>query len=208
MPNIEEHCKHSLKRYGAEGRDIHMWLDEPSRLYAGIHREFRHDEKTIILAGKTFGKTYGEDMAQAITLDHIMADHEESIKKRGEKNGSAFSELRAYQEEKTKYEKKKKELRKLLREESDLPEIKSGEVRDFLDRHYAHKKADLKKLAEISLRHWQQYILSRENPSRDIEIRDITRYVSLIFLRKKVRGQFPIIWGSWSFILTMKTGKI
>ena len=66
MPNLEEHCKHSLKRYGVEGRDIHSWLDEPSRHYAGIHREFRHDEKTTILVGKTFGEIYGEDKAQAI----------------------------------------------------------------------------------------------------------------------------------------------
>ena len=178
MPNLEEHCKHSLKRYGVEGRDIHIWLDEPSRHYAGIHREFRHDEKTIILVGKTFGKIYGEDKAQAIALDHIMADHEESLKKRSEKNGSIPSEIKGYEVEKPKYEKKKEELRKMLKRQSELPVITARGIRDYLDRVYAHSKPSSKKLAEISLRHWQQYILSRENPSSDIEIRDITRFVS------------------------------
>jgi hypothetical protein len=167
-----------LKRYGVEGKDIHIWLDEPARHYAGIHREFRHDEKTIILVGKTFGKIYGEDKAQAIALDHIMADHEESLKKRSEKNGSILSEIKVYEVEKPKYEKKKEELRKMLKRESELPEITAGGMRDYLDRVYAHSKPSSKKLAETSLRHWQQYILSRENPSSDIEIRDITRFVS------------------------------
>ena len=60
-------------------------------------------------------------------------------------------------------------------------------MRDFLDRHFAHKKADLNKLAEISLRHWQKYILSRENSSGDIEIRDITRYVSNLSKKESTR---------------------
>jgi hypothetical protein len=178
MPNLEEHCKHSLKRYEVEGRDIHSWLDEPSRHYAGIHREFRHDEKTIILVGKTFGEIYGEDKAQAIALDHIMADHEESLKKRSEKNGPILSEIKAYEVEKPKYEKKKEELKKMLKRESELPEITGRGMRDYLDRVYAHSKPSSKELAEISLRHWQHYILSRENPNSDIEIRDITRFVS------------------------------
>lgn len=184
MPNLEEHCKHSLKRYGVEGGDIHIWLDEPSRHYAGIHREFRHDEKTIILAGETFGKIYGEDKAQAIALDHIMADHEESIKKRREKNGVALSEIKAYEEEKSKYEKKKEELKKLIKDESELPEIKTGEMRDFLDRFYSDSP-DLKKLAETAQRHWQQYVLSRENPNREIEKRDITGFVSNLLKKGK-----------------------
>jgi len=30
MPNHEEHCLHSLKRYGVRGDDVHTWMDEPS----------------------------------------------------------------------------------------------------------------------------------------------------------------------------------
>lgn len=81
MPNVEEHCKSTLKRYGVEGRDIHQWLDEPSRKYAGGHREFRHDTETIRLVGKIFGKKYGS-LAENIALDHIMLDHKEEIEKR------------------------------------------------------------------------------------------------------------------------------
>ena len=82
MPNLEEHCKGTLKRYGVEGRDIHEWLDKPSRKYGGAHRQFRHDTETIRLVGGIFGKKYGKSLAENIALDHIMLDHEEEIKKR------------------------------------------------------------------------------------------------------------------------------
>jgi len=82
MPNIEEHCKQTLKRYRVEGRDIHQWLDEPSRKYASGHRQFRHDTETIRLVGENFGKSYGKSLAETIALDHIMLDHEEEIKSR------------------------------------------------------------------------------------------------------------------------------
>jgi hypothetical protein len=82
MPNLEEHCKNTLKHYGVEGRDIHAWLDEPSKQYAGTHRQFRHDTETIKLVGEVFGKKYGKSIAENIALDHIMLDHEEEIKKR------------------------------------------------------------------------------------------------------------------------------
>ena len=82
MPNFEEHCQRTLKRYGVEGRDIHSWLDEPSKEYAGSHRQFRHDTETVRLVGELFGKAYGKSVAENIALDHIMADHEEEIKKR------------------------------------------------------------------------------------------------------------------------------
>lgn len=81
MPNLEEHCKRTLKRYGVEGRDIHSWLDEPSKEYATTHRQFRHDTETIRMVGEIFGKTYGKSLAENIALDHIMLDHEEEIKK-------------------------------------------------------------------------------------------------------------------------------
>lgn len=82
MPSLEEHCKRTLKRYGVEGRDIHQWLDEPSRKYAGVHRQFRHDTETIRLVGEIFGKKYGKSLAENIALDHIMLDHAQEIKKR------------------------------------------------------------------------------------------------------------------------------
>lgn len=84
MPNLEEHCKHSQKRYGIEGRDIHQWLDKPSRKYTRGHRQFRHDTETIKLVGEIFGQKYGREMAENITLDHITLDHKEEIKQRKE----------------------------------------------------------------------------------------------------------------------------
>ena len=63
MPNLEEHCEKTLKRYGVEGRDIHAWLDEPSREFAASHRQFRHDTETVRLVGELFGKTYGRNVA-------------------------------------------------------------------------------------------------------------------------------------------------
>ena len=84
MPNIEEHCSHTLKRYGVEGRDIHQWLDETSRKYTSGHRQFRHDTETIKLVGEIFGKNYGKGLAENIALDHIMLDHKEEIERRKE----------------------------------------------------------------------------------------------------------------------------
>jgi uncharacterized Zn finger protein (UPF0148 family) len=82
MPNLDEHCKHCLARYGVEGRDIHQWLDEPSKEYASSHRQFRHDTESVKLVGELFSKNYGRSLAESIALDHIMADHEEEIKNR------------------------------------------------------------------------------------------------------------------------------
>ena len=85
MPNFEEHCQHSLKRYGYRGEKIHRFLDKPSRRYGCSHREFRHDSETVKLCGKMFGEFYGSRiMAENIALDHIMLDHEEEIKNRNE----------------------------------------------------------------------------------------------------------------------------
>lgn len=82
MPNNEEHCQHTLRRYGVRGEDIHVFLDEPCRIAGQGHRTFRHDTKTIKLVGEIFGKKYGRELAENIALDHITADHEERIKKR------------------------------------------------------------------------------------------------------------------------------
>jgi hypothetical protein len=82
MPNLEEHCKRTRVRYHADGRDIHSWLDEPSQHYVGGHRQFRHDTDTVKAVGDLFGSKYGRAVAENIALDHIMADHEDEIRKR------------------------------------------------------------------------------------------------------------------------------
>jgi len=160
MPNLEEHCRRTLKRYGVEGRDIHAWLDEPSRQYATAHRQFRHDTETIRLAGEIFGKVYGKSLAENIALDHIMIDHEEEIKRRNTtivvnlpekreipaipcsycntllkpsdqlcpKCGASRTKIieqfdRAYELEKLKLQKKKKELKEELEIELEYKEM-------------------------------------------------------------------------------------
>ncbi len=178
MPSLEEHCKHTLKRFKVEGRDIHKWLDEPSRVYGGIHREFRHDEETIIIIGKLFGDLYGVDIAQAIALDHIIADHEEAIKKRNERTTEQLVEIKNYKVEKTKYKKKKQELTRLIKGTINLPEIKTSSMRDYLETVCSDQSSALRNLAEISLRHWQKYLLSRDNPNSEIGIKDLTRFIS------------------------------
>jgi hypothetical protein len=80
MPILEEHSKHSLKRYGERGEDIHKFLDEPVKIVGRNHREFRHDTETIELVGKLFGQKYGKAKAESIALDHIMLDHLGKIK--------------------------------------------------------------------------------------------------------------------------------
>ena len=160
MPNLEEHCRRTLKRYGLEGRDVHAWLDEPSREYATAHRQFRHDTETIRLAGEIFGKVYGKSLAENIALDHIMVDHEEEIKRRNTtiavslpekkeipaipcsycntllkpsdqlcpKCGASRTKIieqfdRAYELEKLKLQKKKKELKEELEIELEYKEM-------------------------------------------------------------------------------------
>lgn len=80
MPEHEEHCLHSLKRYGVRGDEIHAWIDEPSQIAGGSHRNFRHDLASLPTAIQLFGKSYGDDMVENIFLDHLKADSEENRK--------------------------------------------------------------------------------------------------------------------------------
>jgi len=82
LPGHEEHCQHTLKRYGVRGDDVHSFLDEPCRIAGKGHRQFRHDSETVKLVGQIFGKKYGRELAENIALDHIMLDHKEEIRKR------------------------------------------------------------------------------------------------------------------------------
>ena len=93
MPSLEEHCKHSGKRYGVEGRDIHSWMDEPSQVAGGSHREFRHDLASLPVAIRIFESKYGAEMVENIFLDHLRADSKElREKKEGIEHNSLWSE--------------------------------------------------------------------------------------------------------------------
>ena len=84
MPNHEEHCQHSFKRYGVRGDDIHSWIDEPSQIMGGEHRKFRHDLASLPICLDVFKDKYTPDMIENIFLDHLKADSEEGREKRQE----------------------------------------------------------------------------------------------------------------------------
>ena len=137
MPNLEEHCKHSLKHYGVEGREIHAWLDQPCRTYGKGHRQFRHDTETIKFVGKTFGDKYGRDIAENIALDHIMLDHREGIKRRNEEKQEIYRgftdeerrEFYSRNENVGKFHSKSRELKEL---EKLKPKMSDSTLRLFL----------------------------------------------------------------------------
>jgi hypothetical protein len=81
MPQHEEHCLHSEKRYGVRGDEIHTWIDEPSQISGGSHRNYRHDLNSLPTAIQIFGKIYGAEMVENIFLDHLKADSEENRKR-------------------------------------------------------------------------------------------------------------------------------
>jgi len=62
MPDHEEHCQHSFRRYGVRGDEIHAWIDEPSQVAGGSHRSYRHDLASLPTAIQLFGKIYGDEV--------------------------------------------------------------------------------------------------------------------------------------------------
>jgi hypothetical protein len=76
MPNHEEHCADSLKRYGKSFSEIHRWMDEPCLILGSQHRIYRHDPYVTPSEAKAiFG-----DLADHVCLDHIRLDELESRK--------------------------------------------------------------------------------------------------------------------------------
>jgi hypothetical protein len=77
MPNHQEHCAESLKRYGKSFAELHTWMDEPSFLLGAKHRKYRHDPNmTPVEAKAIFG--FNADNA---CLDHIHLDEQENRKR-------------------------------------------------------------------------------------------------------------------------------
>lgn len=76
MPNHEEHCEESLKRYGKTFSELHKWMDEPSVILGPIHRIHRHDPHVTPAEAKGL---FGE-YADHACLDHIRLDELERRK--------------------------------------------------------------------------------------------------------------------------------
>jgi len=71
-PVLIEHCNLTFSRYGVYGRDIHIWMDEPIKLYGPNHRHVRHDPNQQIPI--EFILKYGLELARNIMLDHLLED--------------------------------------------------------------------------------------------------------------------------------------
>jgi hypothetical protein len=70
MPNHEEHCEESRRRYGKSFSELHRWMDEPSVILGKDHRMHRHNpRKTPLEARQIFGEN-----ADHACLDHIRLD--------------------------------------------------------------------------------------------------------------------------------------
>jgi hypothetical protein len=54
MPNHEEHCAESLRRYGKSFSELHSWMDEPSLILGAAHRQYRHDPYVTPIEAKLF----------------------------------------------------------------------------------------------------------------------------------------------------------
>jgi hypothetical protein len=91
MPEHEEHCLHSEKRYGVRGDEIHAWMDEPSQVAGGSHRQFRHGLEDLPTAIQMFGERYGAETVENIFLDHLKADSEEERKNKEIRENTSLS---------------------------------------------------------------------------------------------------------------------
>ena len=135
MPNREDHCKHSEKRYGVRGEDIHSWIDEPSQVAGGSHRDFRHDLSSLQTAIQLFGDLYGVEMVENIFLDHLKADSQEH----------------------------RRRTKELTKNGLGSPKLWTKEQDDYLTRYFLHKtddemEADFKGKTKNSIRKRRGYL--------------------------------------------------
>ena len=87
MPNNDEHCKDSLRRYRKSFSELHKWMDEPSAILGANHRKYRHDPNNTPKEAK---QLFGENADNAC-LDHIRLDELERRGK-GIRRGLQFKE--------------------------------------------------------------------------------------------------------------------
>ena len=74
MPEHEEHCRDSFRKYGKRFDELHTWMDEPWEMLGTQHRMYRHDPYTT---PKEARDLFGE-YADHACLDHIILDWRES----------------------------------------------------------------------------------------------------------------------------------
>lgn len=183
MPNLETHCEHCLEKIGFECREVHQWMDEPSRIYGGAHRVIRHDKETALLIADMFGKLYAEGIkgrviAEAGFYDHILLDATISKQKGAQGHPFTPEQLEEMEEWKPKYQQELERLQKQIKELSQLPELSTREMREYVDYKLGAKSDESRLLAEFSLRHWQKFLLSRDMPNREISEVDVNSFIA------------------------------
>ena len=67
MPKIEIHLKESLERTGKEYKELHEWIDDPSK------KPEHHDITKMLQHAKTIEKKWEDEGVQEF-INHIQAD--------------------------------------------------------------------------------------------------------------------------------------
>ncbi|MHC1636327.1 MAG: DUF6915 family protein [Candidatus Methanospirareceae archaeon] len=91
MPNLREHYKHDVKRFGKAIADrykfIHRILDSAQPALQRWHRKLYHDERTVKLIEQLFGP-----IAAEVAREHIRLDREttrlKNLKRKNKSDGN------------------------------------------------------------------------------------------------------------------------
>jgi hypothetical protein len=185
MPNLEEHCRHCLERFGVEGREIHKWIDEPSRYYGRAHREIRHDLETADYVAEEFGASCGEGakgqyLAKLCYFDHIFLDVDASKQNAADALILTEDEIKEFELQKPIVEKEVVKIQKQIKQLDELPPLTIKGMKEYINIKLKRKSVESKQLAEVSLRHWQKYLMNKDPPNREINEVDINNFVAYL----------------------------
>lgn len=177
MPNIEEHCKHTKDLYGIEGREIHTWMDEPCKIFAGSHRRVRHDVSGIKDGSRIFVEKFSSEDIERVMIDHILLDAKD-IKKEEVVTDRIIENNRLIEEEKDI-------LQKRLQRAIILSKIKTNRIKDYIKITFKNAEEGSFQAVCIALSDWENFLLSRDNPISALKLSDIDSYA--LNLRNRVK---------------------
>ena len=183
MPNLEEHCRHCLERFGVEGREIHKWIDEPSRYYGRAHREIRHDLETADYIAEKFGVYCGEGakgqyLAKLCYFDHVFLDIDASKNNAPDAPSFTQEEIKALEQKRPILEEEVGKIQKQIKQLDELPPLTIREMVEYISIKLGGKSPELRFLAEVSLRHWQKFLFSRDMHNREVTEIDVNSFIS------------------------------
>ncbi|MDI9578337.1 MAG: phage integrase SAM-like domain-containing protein, partial [Thermoproteota archaeon] len=97
-------------------------------------------------------------------------------------------QIKELEEQKAEYQQEINRAQKQIKELVQLPQLSIREMKEYLDVKLGRKGPESKQLAEVALRHWQKYLLSRDLPNREINEVDINSFVAQ--LRRKMNSPY------------------